>query len=64
MERSALTLACEQIDDWIAQANSEAPSSSAQSRTESPVPRVSTILVVDDEPDIGPLARDILALAG
>ncbi len=64
MERSALTLACEQIDDWIAQANGEAPFSVAQSRTESPGPRVSTILVVDDQPDIGPMARDILEPVG
>src|SRR6266849_8305537 len=39
IERSALALACEKIDQWIAQANGEAPSSSAQSRTASPVPR-------------------------
>ncbi len=64
IERSALALACEQIDQWIAQANGEAPSSSAQSRTESPVPRAPTILVVDDQPDIGPMARDILEPAG
>ena len=64
MERSALTLACEQIDDWIAQANGEAPFSVAQSRTESPGPRVSTILVVDDQPDIGPMAQDILEPVG
>ncbi len=64
MERSALTLACEQIDEWIAQANGEAPSSRAPSRTESPVPRAPTILVVDDQPDIGPMARDILESAG
>jgi CheY-like chemotaxis protein len=64
IERSALTLACEKIDQWIARANGEAPSSRAQSRTESPVPRTRTILVVDDQSDIGPMARDILDPAG
>jgi len=64
IERSALALACEKIDQWIARANGEAPSSRAQSRTESPVPRARTILVVDDQPDIGPMARDILEPAG
>lgn len=64
IERSALALACEKIDQWIAEANGEAPSASAQSRTESPVPRTPTILVVDDQLDIGPMARDILEPAG
>jgi DNA-binding response OmpR family regulator len=64
MERWALTLACEQIDEWIAQANSEPSSFEPQARADSPVPRVSTILVVDDQPDIGPMVRDILEPAG
>jgi CheY-like chemotaxis protein len=64
MERSALRLACEQIDGWIAQANSEPSSFEAQACADSPVLRVSTILVVDDQPDIGPMARDILEPAG
>ncbi len=64
IERSTLALACQKIDQWIAQANGEAPSSSTQSCTESPVPRTPTILVVDDQPDIGAMARDILEPAG
>ena len=54
LERPVLGLACEKIDQWIAEANG-APSST---------PRGLTILVVDDQPDIGPLARDILEPAG
>jgi CheY-like chemotaxis protein len=54
LERPVLGLACEKIDQWIAEANG-APSSA---------PRGITILVVDDQPDIGPLARDILEPAG
>jgi two-component system, cell cycle sensor histidine kinase and response regulator CckA len=64
IERSAFALACEKIDEWIAQANGETPLSNAQSPTESPAPRPSTILVVDDQPDIGPMARDMLEPAG
>lgn len=64
IERSALALTCEKMDQWIAHANGEAPSSGAPSRTESPVPRTPTIVVVDDQPDIGPMARDILEPAG
>jgi CheY-like chemotaxis protein len=54
LERPVLGLACEKIDQWIAEANG-APSSA---------PRGITILVVDDQPDIGPLARDILEPVG
>jgi hypothetical protein len=49
IERSALALVCGRIDQWIAQANE---------------PDAPTILAVDDEPDIGPMTRDILERLG
>jgi PleD family two-component response regulator len=52
------------IDQWIAQANGETAASSVQSGTASPEPDAPTVLVVDDEPDIGPMTRDILEPAG
>jgi CheY-like chemotaxis protein len=64
IERSALALACEKIDEWIAQANGESGLSNAPSPTESLAPHASTILVVDDQPDIGPMARDMLEPSG
>ncbi len=54
LERPALGLACKKIDQWIVQANG----------VPSPVPPVVTILVVDDDPHVGPLARDILEPLG
>src|SRR5712692_9520705 len=63
IEPSALSLACEKIDHWIAEAN-DAPSSSTPERpAELPVP-AATIMVVDDQVEIGRLARDILQPAG
>jgi len=63
IEPSALSLACEKIDHWIAEAN-DAPSSSTPERpAELPVP-AATIMVVDDQVEIGRLARDILEPAG
>ena len=64
IERSAFALACEKIDEWIVQANGETDVSSVKPAGESPGPDAPTILVVDDEPDIGPMTRDILAPAG
>ncbi len=61
IERAALTLACREIDRWIADANGEV------SAPPDPTPELSskgTILVVDDEPEIGPLAQDILVPDG
>jgi hypothetical protein len=55
IERSALALACEKIDEWIAQANDQTDASSVESGSESPEPDVPRILVVDDQPDIGPM---------
>lgn len=65
IERSALALACERMDEWIALANGEPPVPQvAPSPTASPTPRAPTILVVDDQPDIGPIAQDMLEPAG
>jgi len=64
MERPAIGLACEQIDQWIAQANGEPSLVSGQVRAHSPAPRAPTILVVDDDPTIGPWVRDALAPLG
>jgi CheY-like chemotaxis protein len=64
IERSALALACEKIDEWITQANDQTDASSGESGSASPKPDVPTILVVDDQPDIGPMVRDILGPAG
>jgi CheY-like chemotaxis protein len=64
IERSALALTCEKIDEWIAQANGETVASSVTPGIDSREPDTPTILVVDDQPDIGPMARDILEPAG
>lgn len=57
IEPSALAVTCELIDQWIGQANGD-PSPGA------PEQDVTTILIVDDQPDIGPLALDILEPEG
>src|SRR5215831_4324327 len=57
VERPSFALACEHIDQWIAKAGGEptfAP----------PALALPTILVVDDDPEIGPLAEDILESEG
>jgi CheY-like chemotaxis protein len=57
VERPSFALACEHIDQWIARANGEpAPAL--------PTHALPTILVVDDDPEIGPLAEDILETEG
>lgn len=60
IERPALTLACREIDRWIADANAAV---SAPPDPSEP-PSKGMILVVDDEPEIGPLAQDILVPDG
>jgi CheY-like chemotaxis protein len=60
VERSALPVALEQIDQWIGQANGDT-SSRASDSSGSGGP---SILVVDDQSDIGPLAQDILEPEG
>ena len=59
LERSALPLTCDMLDQWIARANGnevpEEPPAGAQ---------VTTILIVDDQPEVGPLAEDILEPEG
>jgi len=54
IERPALALACERIDEWIVHANGEP----------SVAPLVTTVLVVDDDAEVGPLARDVLESVG
>jgi CheY-like chemotaxis protein len=61
IERAALTVACREIDRWIAGADGEA---SAPPDVTPEQPAKGTILVVDDEPEIGPLAQDILTSDG
>jgi CheY-like chemotaxis protein len=57
VERASFALACEHIDRSIAKASGEpAPTAPAEA---SP-----SILVVDDDPEIGPLAADILETQG
>jgi len=63
IEPSALSFACEKIDHWIAQANGATASSATASPAQLSVP-VATIMVVDDQPEIGRVARDILESAG
>src|SRR5258708_17972639 len=61
IERSVLALACEKIDEWIALANGDsAVSLGVPSPKASRTPRAPTILVVDDQPDIRPMALHIL----
>ena len=60
LDGTPLSLIRPKIAHWIAQANNQPadrPSLSSQ-------PGVATILVVDDQPDIGPLAKDMLEPAG
>jgi CheY-like chemotaxis protein len=63
IEVSALSLACEKIDDWIAAANDATSSSARTPAPQRSVP-VATIMVVDDQAEVGRVARDILKPAG
>jgi CheY-like chemotaxis protein len=54
LERPALAFACERIDEWIVHANGEPLAA----------PHVTTVLVVDDDAEVGPLARDVLESVG
>jgi CheY-like chemotaxis protein len=64
LERSALRLACEHIDQWIVQANDEMSRLTGQSRARVPEPRSRTILVVDDDATIGPWVQGALEPLG
>lgn len=64
LERSALRLACEHIDQWIVQANDEMSRLTGQSRAQVPEPRSRTILVVDDDATIGPWVQAALEPLG
>src|SRR5262249_56436272 len=57
VERPSFALVCEHIDQSIAKANGE-PAPAA------PAPASPSILVVDDDSEIGPLAADILESKG
>jgi CheY-like chemotaxis protein len=63
IEPSALSLACEKIDRWIAHANNATSSSTPEPPATHSVP-AATIMVVDDQAEIGRMARDILEPAG
>jgi len=57
VERPSFALTCEHIDQWIAKARGE-PTPPPPARA------LPTILIVDDDPEIGPLAEDILESEG
>jgi CheY-like chemotaxis protein len=61
LDGASLSATRTKIANWIAQANGEFTS---ESPAPSPQLGAATILVVDDQPDIGPLAKDMLELAG
>ena len=65
IESSVLSLACEKIDAWIDEANrATTPSATAlPAPAQCSVP-VATIMVVDDQVEVGRVARDILEPAG
>lgn len=56
LERSALAVTRDMLDQWIAQANGEETSPAGE--------HVATVLIVDDQPEVGPLAADILEPEG
>ena len=55
LERSALPVTCDMLDQWIARANGNEVPEDAPAGAQ-----VTTILIVDDQPEVGPLAEDIL----
>ena len=57
LERSALTVTCDMLDQWIDRANGGAEGGP-------PGVPATTILIVDDQPEVGPLAEDILEPEG
>jgi CheY-like chemotaxis protein len=61
LDGAPLSVVRQKIAHWIAQANGQFTS---EPTAPSPQPGVATILVVDDQPDIGPLAKDMLESAG
>lgn len=61
IERAALALACREIDRWIVDAGG---GMSEPVDATPDLPSKGTILVVDDESEIGPLAQDILVPDG
>jgi CheY-like chemotaxis protein len=63
-ERPAAALMCENTDEWIAPGDGESATPRVQADTESPESDAPTVLVVDDQPETGPMVRDILESAG
>jgi CheY-like chemotaxis protein len=63
IELSALSFACDKIDDWIAAANDATSSSATTPAPQRSVP-VPTIMVVDDQAEVGRVARDIFEPTG
>ena len=61
LDGAPLSVVRQKVAHWIAQANGQ---STSEPTAPSPQPGVATILVVDDQPDIGPLAQDMLESAG
>ena len=59
LERSALAVTCDMLDQWIDRANGEAVAEGGP-----PGVHATTILIVDDQPEVGPLAEDILEPEG
>jgi CheY-like chemotaxis protein len=59
LERSALAVTRDLLDQWIARANGDESSEGGPAEEEG-----TTILIVDDQPDVGPLAADILEPEG
>ena len=65
LERSALAVARDMLDQWIARANGEvSPDGALPAETSLAGEHVATILIVDDQPEVGPLAADILEPEG
>ena len=63
LERSALAVTRDLLDQWIARANGEVSADGALAQ-DTAGEHVATILIVDDQPDVGPLAADILEPEG
>jgi len=59
LERSALSVTCDMLDQWIARANGNEVPEDAPAGAQ-----VTTILIVDDQPEVGSLAEDILEPEG
>jgi CheY-like chemotaxis protein len=59
LEQSALGVTCDMLDQWIVRAHGKGVAEAGRAGE-----HVATILIVDDQPDVGPLAEDILEPEG